>query len=291
MRSSFRKQILNLLSKSHTPCVRVQESTVQGAGNGVFVTKQLNEKIKNHKKKHRHGNDDDDADDIVLCLYPGCYSPGLPKHMTMAGGQDCDSFSLVTMMASDPKSASPSGIPLEDNAYILNLRDDINCSGYIDGMYNVGDEANKNPSACGHLINHASDGKANVKIKSFLWKDIFTGSKSGQESDHDKINKTKKIDKKGDDRIGGNRLRKMFGIPNTLRSDGCAWYYDSFENKVVYFDDDSKSGSRQRDSSLRCGGAAIVLQKTCNEVEVGDELLLDYGLNKPYPPWARDWYT
>jgi len=76
----------------------------------------------------------------------------------------------------------------------------------------------------------------------------------------------------------------MFDIPNTLRSDRCAWYYDGFENKVVYFDDDSKSGSRQRDSSLRCGGAAIVLQKTCNKVEVGDELLLDYGLNKPYPP-------
>jgi len=171
MRSSFRKQISNLLSKSHTPCVRVQESTVQGAGNGVFVTKQLNEKVKNH----RDGNDD--AEDIVFCLYPGCYSSGLPKHISMTGGQDCDSFSLVTMMASDPKSASPSGIPLEDNAYILNLQDDTNCSGYIDG-------------------------KSKCENKVILVERSFTGSKSGQESDHDKINKTMKIDEKGDDRIG-----------------------------------------------------------------------------------------
>jgi len=29
---------------------------------------------------------------------------------------------------------------------------------------------------------------------------------------------------------------------------------------------------------------------TSKSVKAGEELFLDYGLTKPYPQWAQDWY-
>lgn len=107
---------------------------------------------------------------MVMCLYPGIYTPGLPIHMLGAAS----SCSAVYLANKSPPSNY--GTDINDNAYIMNL----SCGGYIDG-YALNCQRrevtnnyvlNSNPSACGHLINHHSV-RNNVEVHSFVWDDIL----------------------------------------------------------------------------------------------------------------------
>jgi hypothetical protein len=73
----------------------------------------------------------------------------------------------------------------------------------------------------------------------------------------------------------------LFALPNDLRKDGSPWYFDGIIQRIQIFENSDKEPLPSV-----CGGA-IVISKP---LDSGDELLLDYGLRKPYASWAKDWY-
>jgi hypothetical protein len=64
-------------------------------------------------------------------------------------------------------------------------------------------------------------------------------------------------------------------LPNRRRSDGCPWF--SHNNEIVTFDCEETP----------CAGAVFAATR---DIEVGEEILLDYGLKDPLPSWAQEWY-
>jgi hypothetical protein len=149
----------------------------------------------------------------------------------------------------------PSQIPFENNEYIMNLQDK---GGYVDGssLENCnGRRLDTNPSACGHFVNHDAC-NANTYFVSFAWDYLLVGF----DLRHGTIN------------------TNLFALPNDLRRDGSPWYFDGTIHRFENLDKEPLPSV--------CGGA-IVISKP---LDSGDELLLDYGLRKPYPSWAKDWY-
>ena len=204
-----------------------------------------------------------------MCLYPGIYTPGIPSGY----------LSHEVEYFANKSPPSNYGSDITDNAYIMNLN---SCGGYIDGcalksQYNDTDNTvlDSNPSACGHLVNHATL-KNNVKILSFAWDEVL---KEGSSYDD------------AETALECNEENEYYLIPNEMRADGTPWYYDSAMNKLVSF---TKSSQSQRHlclhhpmkNKLVCGAALILTKSVCK----GEELLLNYGLNKPYPAWAKEWY-
>jgi hypothetical protein len=146
----------------------------------------------------------------------------------------------------------PSQIPFEDNEYIMNLQD---TGGYVDGSSLEdcnGQRLDTNPSACGHFINHDAC-NANTYFVSFAWDHLLVGFDLQQDG----------------------------ALPNDVRRDGSPWYFDGTDQSIHRFEHSDKEPLPSV-----CGGA-IVISKP---LDSGDELLLDYGLRKPYPSWAKDWY-
>lgn len=201
---------------------------------------------------------------MVMCLYPGIYTPGLPLAACCA-----DDAAEYLANQSPPSNV---GSSIDNNAYIMNV---TLMGGYIDGcaltsQYNNNKDnmLDTNPSACGHLINHDSVRK-NVDVVAFAWDEIIT--------------KERRVD---DNVILNNHLNDesyYYPIPNELRADATPWYYDTLLHKIISFP--SKEDT-PLSHSLLCG-AAIVLTAPISQ---GEELLLDYGLKKPYPVWAKEWY-
>lgn len=205
----------------------------------------------------------------VMCLYPGIYTPGIPSGY----------LSHEVEYLANKSPPSNYGSDITNNAYIMNLN---SFGGYIDGcalksQYNDTNNAllDSNPSACGHLVNHDTL-KNNVKILSFAWDEVLK-----ERSRHDDAEIA----------LENTKENAYYSIPNERRADGTPWYYDSTMNKLVSF---TKSNQSQKhclyhpmENKLVCGAALILTKSVCK----GEELLLDYGLNKPYPAWAKDWYN
>lgn len=139
----FYEEIPYLLRRDHRPRVKVLQSSITGAGEGVFSQQKV-------------------AAGTPLCLYPGTYTPGPPS--TAIAGDD-----IIYLGNELP----PSAVPPEENAYIMNLRE---VGGYIDGLAlkssNGSCSEDKNPSACAHKINHSQN--ANVVMIPFQWADVTT---------------------------------------------------------------------------------------------------------------------
>ena len=249
---SFIKQIRYLLKKSHVPRVYVGTSRITGAGNGVFW-----------KGKAIHGNDA--GRPLLLCLYPGIYTPGIHHNLVS------QEMSSIIYLA---KELPPSGIPFPENAFIINL---LETGGYLDGCaltapsHRGRRRLDENPSACGHIINHDAD-KANVEVVSFVWRDILNGLNFSVD--------------------GHSSLSTHFELPNALRFDGSSWYLDESEGKIKYFPTHTTDGNNPSSVLLEerflCG-AAVVLRPTCT-LNHDDELLMNYCLKRPYPNWALSWY-
>ena len=107
---------------------------------------------------------------------------------------------------------TPSGIAVDENAYILNLQEPP-CSGYIDALSSHND--NENPNACGHLVNHDAT-YPNVQVQSVCWSDILEG---GEDLD-----------------------KNYFDLPNIVRSDNAPRYYFNGDNcEIVRYDDHDAS--------------------------------------------------
>jgi hypothetical protein len=226
------------MHRHHAPLVEVRSSNIPGAGLGVFVKRPI--------EKGR-----------VTCLYPGIYTPGLPKH----AAESEDSMNLADAMP-------PSDGNMEDNAYILNLNLP---GGYIDGAALTGIDRwsldgrrlDENPSACGHLVNHSSTA-ANVEVVSFQWREVL-------------------------DEIDYNE-KNLVACPNELRADGSPWYLDGFTGNIVPFPSPADVRRAEGTQSVEpiLFGAAFCSQE---DLIVGTEVLLDYQLKgPPYPSWAEEWY-
>jgi hypothetical protein len=147
-------------------------------------------------------------------------------------------------------NVAPSGVVPDENAYILNLQHVG--GGYLDGLALTTEDRklDENPSACGHYINHSSN-QANVQVLSFAWSDV--------------LNEDNEFDQE-----------HLYPLPNSVRADGSPRYLDTYADTIV-----------------ECGGAgpnagAAFCAK--DNIEAGDELLLNYGLLSPLPSWAADWY-
>ena len=151
---------------------------------------------------------------------------------------------------------SPTGRKMEECAYILNLQPS---GGFLDGealVTGFNERMDTNPSACGHLVNHSST-HANVDILNFQWRLVL-------------------------ENLGAGKSRTThFPLPNTMRLDGSPWYFDSQMNEVVRLNE-----THINLNSL--SGAAFYATRNINP---GDELLLNYRLQRPYPDWAKDWYS
>lgn len=248
----FYQEILNLLQKNRRPRVRVTNSPISGAGEGVFAAVNTDTAaVAMDQQQHL----------LPLCLYPGVYTPGLPPFAIGSGGDD----STTVYLAND--FPPPSGVPNDENAYILNLSP---LGGYADGMaLEIDDEAatasrclDDNPSACGHKINHSSR-DANITLVPFYWKDVFAAACKNNEEEKDG--------------------EPLFELPNVLRTDSSPWYFDGTTNQVCYFTDCHDT------QHLLVGAAACPIAAP---LEPGQELFLNYSLkrNPEYPSWARDWY-
>jgi hypothetical protein len=146
---------------------------------------------------------------------------------------------------------APSGVVPDENAYILNLQHVG--GGYLDGLALTTEERrlDENPSACGHCVNHSLS-QANVQVNSFAWSDVLNEDKHEFDQEH------------------------LYPLPNIVRADGSPRYLDTGADTIV-----------------KCGGVgpnagAAFCAK--DNIEAGDELLLNYGLLSPLPSWAADWY-
>ena len=166
----MKRDIQKLLRRSVAPVVRVGSSQVEGAGLGVFATKPI-------------------AKEATVCLYPGIFSPGLPR-----------AFSDATYFGN---TSFPSGVdPPEMNAYILNLK---SIGGYLDGLATTG--LTENPVACAQIVNHNRH-QANVHVVSFWWHDVLDDmSTSSSFFDND----------------------EFYPIPNRRRGDGAPWFFHNEE--------------------------------------------------------------
>jgi hypothetical protein len=204
--------------------------------------------------------------DTVVTLYPGIYTPPLPSIGTVTG----DDSTFVHYLAD---RVTPSGRLPENNAYLLNLT--TVGGGYLDGLTTMGNNtllpeqptslftSSSSPlssllMACGHLINHNAS-HPNIQVVAFVWNDVLPHNSTCQ-------------------------------IPNQRRCDGSPWYYDGRDERVVYFPTPPSSANNQgesRPTELVCGAAMV----TTKDIEINQELLLDYGLHAPYPRWANDWYA
>lgn len=240
--------IRNLLTKAHIPLVKSGPSLI--AGRGVFA-------LTNIEPNH------------VVALYPGIYTPPHPQlfmNMSISDDYYHADEELLLLTTSNTNLVSPSGMHVEQNAYILNLS---MIGGYLDGACLTGVQNRRrrrpldmNPSACGQLINHSAS-YANVEFQSFRWSDIVPDF-----DDHDSNHDTNEL---------------MYDLPNERRQDGSPWYMEG--DRMVRFPNADETIQRNLHA---VGGAAFV---TTRRIVGGEELLLNYRLRKPYPKWAKDWYV
>ena len=90
-------QIRRLLSKQHTPLVDVRSSSV--AGRGVFARFPL-------------------PIDTAVALYPGVFTPSHPQYLAAIPEESI--FSVTDLYLAN--TISPSGIKMEDNAYVCRFK-------------------------------------------------------------------------------------------------------------------------------------------------------------------------
>eukprot|EP00934_Nitzschia_sp_Nitz4_P007062 Nitzschia sp. Nitz4//scaffold134_size62860//6967//7728//NITZ4_006320-RA/size62860-processed-gene-0.42-mRNA-1//-1//CDS//3329535472//7052//frame0 len=240
--SNLLHQIRSILTK---PKVCVQQSTLPSGGRGVFCSPDT--PLPAH---------------TVVALYPGVYTPPMPASAISIHDQDHIDVSTLYLASIQ----SPSGIPSEENAYLLNLA--TTNGGYLDGMAltcpTTGRPLDAHPSAVGHLLNH-NHSIPNVSVISFPWETILSLAQV--------------------DTSSSSAMDETWSIPNVLRCDGSPWYWDTQESRLVRFPTSLSTEFLTRKSC----GAAMVLSR---EVEPGEELFLDYGLRtNPLPAWAEGWYV
>ena len=179
--------------------------------------------------------------------------------------------------------STPSGIPIEENAYILNIQ--TAAGGYIDGMAlevlkgrdNLMNESlhesstrkkqrlDSNPSYCGHLVNHSMMHQ-NVQILPFLWSDVVGIGNIHECNDNVEPSYSEET---------------LSSIPNVIRQDGaprCLFngdiiHYATIDDNISHID--------------KVYGAVIYASQN---IGPDQELYLDYKLNPPLPLWAKPWY-
>ena len=184
-------------------------------------------------------------------------------------------------------NSTPSGIPLEENAYIMNVH--AGAGGYIDGkalyiiegrhvpfreysychkLYHpqVKTRLDSNPSCCGHMINH-SKRHQNVEVLPFLWSDVLEPIQNYRGYIHGlKPSYTKKA---------------LASLPNMMRQDGAPRYL--FDGDVMYY----PTGA---DELSRIDNVCGVVMYASKHIGPDQELFLDYKLKSPFPKWAASWY-
>lgn len=180
--TSTKTQIQTLLRRSIGPILQVDSSSMNGAGLGVFATKPI-------------------ARDAAVCLYPGIFSPGLPR-----------AFSDATYFGN---TILPSGVvPPEMNAYILNLK---SVGGFLDGLATT-TEMTQNPAACAQLVNHNRD-RCNVHVISFWWHDV--------------------LDCQTSESSWGTGDAVFYAIPNRRRCDGAPWFFH--REHMIYYNEKERT--------------------------------------------------
>lgn len=192
----------------------------------------------------------------------GCLRPlsfiGLPPSMV---GYNMQYEEAVTFLGS---IKTPSGIPPDQNAYLLNLKS-VSIGGYLDGMAlgvpHHKQRLDENPSAVGHLINHSANND-NVTVVAIEW-DRFVNGSDGLEPVICSI---------------GEGSNVWYPLPNVNRFDGALRYLEGTE-LVHYPNHESFHGVY---------GAALCAK---HDIDADDELLLDYMLVQPLPKWAINFYT
>ena len=208
----------------------------------------------------------------ALCLYPGVHTPPLPLSALRAA---TESGAMLLVLdpatSSNTNTAAGAAGPSAHNAYIMNLP---HAGGFIDGDALDDALVEACPTALGHLVNHPPRGgpASNVHCVDFLWRDCFTWR-------HGEL-----LIDEGDGDEGC-----WHPIPNELRSND-PWYADTSTHEIVHFPPRASGGPFPFPvtAGSALAGAAMVASR---RIEVGEELLLDYGLRgPPYPPWAAHWY-
>jgi hypothetical protein len=125
-------------------------------------------------------------------------------------------------------------------------------NGYIDGLALETGDGRRLWSD--HALGHLINHspRPNVYVTPFCWSDVDVGSSSDDDDD------------------------KFLLLPNVVRADGTPRCLVG-DDLMVYDNTDGK-----------VFGAAI---QASEDLVVGQELFMDYGLTEPYPAWARGWYN
>lgn len=185
-------------------------------------------------------------------------------------------------------NSTPSGLPPEENAYLLNIHTDT--GGFIDGMAleviegrhvpireysychklyhpQVKTRLDSNPSCCGHMINH-SIRYQNVEVLPFLWSDVIVP----------KYNNRGYVDK-----LAPEYTKKaLSSIPNMMRQDGAPRYL--FNGDAIHY-------PSVRDELSRIDKVCGAVIYATKHIGPDQELFLDYKLKSPLPKWAASWYA
>jgi len=189
------------------------------------------------------------SEGTVVTFYPGTHYPAVPIWATCM-----DSGGAILSGLSERLQDKTM-----DDSYLLTL---IDAGGAIDGFpckdrgkNDVEEDAFCSlplSLMCGHLMNHPNPGElANMDVLDFLWHDIFLE----QQSDYKEA-------------VAARR------IPNALSSG--LWVIDPSNGERHETDGSSVAGSPA------LAGVGMV---TTRDVMPGEELLLDYKLQSPHPPW------
>ena len=95
---------------------------------------------------------------------------------------------------------------------------------------------------------------------------------------------------------------ELYPLPNRIRSDGSAWYFDPILKEIIFFDDEEDELSLcNSDEKLYSWESAIIdsnntlpagaIFHTTRDVSKGEELFFDYSLSESsLPKWAEGWY-
>jgi hypothetical protein len=174
---------------------------------------------------------------------------------------------------------TPSGIEPELNEYLMNVK--TPSGGYIDGMA-INDislssndvekgpkwrcRLDENPSACAHLVNH-SISDDNVLAISFDWDDIILDNNNNQKRVQNNCTSS-----------NHNDYGIFYSLPTIVRSDQTPRYIVSGTGETVTYNGDGPN-------------CCVVFVAKHDIDQAGTELLLNYGLQPPYPTWAESWYS
>jgi hypothetical protein len=194
----------------------------------------------------------------VVALYPGRYYPPPPLWAV-----SCDGPGAITCPPLQGDTGSFDAA-IGDNSYCMHV---FPHGGFLDAE-DGHRYAARHPFALGHLANHPPAGqRPNVAVVAFLWRDVAEVQDRNQRAETHQY---------------------LHPVPNEMKAG--FWFLDPATGDAV-----NLSPTVPTHAELLCGCALVALDDLeggSHDSEEGSsgpgiEIILDYALQPPFPPWYR----